>query len=141
MSIVNYVYSGDTILINTFSILGELPSKDYDIFCLQIDDNIREALINVQNDPDSAVIHNKVKLLYSDLTEFDSDKGICFCVTVECAQTEKIVMDIGFSGVFKLWVNNKPICVGMEFQQRKFIELILRNGENEVIIEYMNQKR
>ncbi len=139
-SIVNYVYSGDTILINTFSILCKLRSKDHDIFSLQIDENIRNALINVQNNPDSVVVHNKVKLLYSDLTDFDSDESICFCVTIECAQTERIVMDIGFSGVFKLWVNNKPICVGMEFQQRKFIELILRNGENEVIIEYMNQK-
>lgn len=139
-SIVKYVYSGDTILINKFSILCELRSKDYDIFSLQIDENIRNALINVQNNPDSAVVHNKVKLLYSDLTDFDSEKNTCFCVTIECAQTEKIVMDIGFSGVFKLWVNNKPICVGMELQQRKFIELILRKGENEVIIEYINQK-
>lgn len=139
-SIVNYVYSGDTILINTFSILCELRSKDYDIFSLQIDENIRNALINVQNNPDSAVVHNKVKLLYSDLTDLDFEKNTCFCVTIECAQTEKIVMDIGFSGVFKLWVNNKPICVGMELQQRKFIELILKKGENEVIIEYINQK-
>lgn len=139
-NIVNYVYSGDTILINTFSILDQFSSKDYDLFCVQIDEKIKKALINIQNSSDNAVVHNKIKLLYSDLTEFDSDKCICFCVTVECAQKERMVMDIGFSGVFKLWVNKKPICVGLEFQQRKFIELMLRNGENEIIIEYINQK-
>ncbi|WP_167957209.1 hypothetical protein [Anaerosporobacter faecicola] len=139
-NIVNYVYTGNTILVNTFSILNKASKESFDIFCLQLNKTIRESIHNIQNNLKSTVIHNKIKLLYSDLTDFDPDQCICFGVTVECNQMERVVMDIGFSGIFKLWVNRKPVCVGLEFQQRKFIELMLKRGKNEVIIEYINQK-
>ncbi|XBX10033.1 hypothetical protein QMP26_19490 [Enterocloster clostridioformis] len=99
-----------------------------------------EAFLYARNNPDNIVVHNKVKLLYSDLTGFNPDSCICFCVILKSMREEKVIMDIGFSGIFKLWVNNQPLCAGNEYQQRKFIELTLQPDENIVIIEYINQR-
>ncbi|MBB5194870.1 hypothetical protein [Anaerocolumna cellulosilytica] len=129
------------MLINTFAILGEFDCNNYDLFCTELNENIKEALVSIRNNPENAMIHNKItKLLYSELAYFDFNKYISFYVTIESIQTEKIIMDIGFSGIFKMWINQEPICIGMEFQQRKFINLLLKKGKNEIIIEYINQR-
>jgi len=138
--VLSYVFTGETLLVNKFYRLFEIPKEEIDIFSVSYRDDVAKHIEYAIKNIDEIEIHNRItKLLYSELAYFDFDKCQYFYVPLYSPQKLKVVIDIGFAGFFKLWLNRKLLYAGAKFQQNKFMAITLNQGDNEIIIEYMNQ--
>lgn len=137
---LNYEFMGETLLINKFYRLFEIPKDEIDIFSVNYSDELTKHIEYAIKTIDEVEIHERItKLLYSELAYFDYEKCQYFYIPLYSPQEQKVVIDIGFAGFFKLWLNRKLLYAGNKFQQNIFMQVTLRQGNNEIMIEYINQ--
>lgn len=138
--VLSYEFIGETILINKFYRLFEIPKEEIDIFSVSFREDIAKHIDQAKKNIDEIEIHNRItKFLYSELAYFAFDKCQYFYIPLYSPQKQQVVIDIGFSGFFKLWLNRKLLYAGAKFQQNKFMAVTLNQGDNEIMIEYINQ--
>lgn len=141
-----FYYDGDTILINKYLILCESDAEGFDLFDTKVRDAVNEKIDHLQNADlqdasDSFDIFDRTsKFLYNDLTTFDSNKIEYFYSQVKSPRRQKVVLDIEFSGMLKIWFNKKILYIITEHHERKQFILELSEGKNHILIEYLRQK-
>ncbi|MCX8129429.1 MAG: hypothetical protein N3I35_04935 [Clostridia bacterium] len=135
-----FLYEGDTLLINEFLILCELDAESFDLFDTKIKDIVNERIDNIHNDYGSYDVFDKTsKFLFNDLSKFESNKIEYFYSEVNSSSRQKVVLDIEFSGIFKIWFNKSILYIGTENRERKKFVLEISEGKNHILIEYVRQ--